>query len=80
MSHTPAPWRIGDAGRTVFGPPNGQPAPQIVAAPDLLSALRECITSPGAHCAVFPRDPDLLFRRLVAINEIAHAAIDRAAA
>jgi hypothetical protein len=51
--HTPAPWRIGDAGITVFGPPNGNPSPEtvaatrnranarlIAAAPDLLHALQ----------------------------------------
>jgi hypothetical protein len=31
VKHTPGPWRIGDAGRTVFGPPNGNPAPEIIA-------------------------------------------------
>jgi len=30
MSHTPVPWRVGDAGRTVFGPPQGIP-PLVVA-------------------------------------------------
>lgn len=30
-NHTPTPWRIGDAGRTVFGPPNGNPSPETVA-------------------------------------------------
>ena len=52
-AHTPAPWRIGDAGLTVFGPPNGNSSPEtvaatrnranarlIAAAPDLLKALR----------------------------------------
>jgi hypothetical protein len=28
---TPTPWRIGDAGHTVFGPPNGNPSPTMVA-------------------------------------------------
>lgn len=28
---TPGPWRIGDAGHTVFGPPNKKPSPEIVA-------------------------------------------------
>ena len=54
--HTPAPWRIGDAGMTVFGPPNGNPSPEtvaatrnranarlIAAAPDLLDALRDLV-------------------------------------
>jgi hypothetical protein len=27
---TPLPWRVGDAGHTVFGPPNGNPSPQTV--------------------------------------------------
>jgi hypothetical protein len=31
MGHTPGPWRIGDAGHTVFGPPNGSPSPRTVA-------------------------------------------------
>lgn len=30
-AHTPGPWRIGDAGHTVFGPPNGNPSPETVA-------------------------------------------------
>jgi hypothetical protein len=47
-------WRVGDAGHTVFGPPNGQPAPEMIAqgikrksharliaaAPDLLEACK----------------------------------------
>ncbi len=28
---TPGHWRVGDAGLTVFGPPNGQPSPVTVA-------------------------------------------------
>lgn len=52
-THTPGPWRAGDAGHTVFGPPNGEPSPQtiagnvrigadarlVAAAPELLAAL-----------------------------------------
>ena len=30
-THTPGPWRIGDAGHTVFGPPNGNPSPKTIA-------------------------------------------------
>lgn len=29
--HTPGPWRVGDAAHTVFGPPNGNPAPARIA-------------------------------------------------
>lgn len=31
MNHTITPWRVGDAGLTVFGPPNGHPAPEVIA-------------------------------------------------
>ena len=53
--HTPGPWRVGDAGTTIFGPPNGNPSPIMVAqrvrranarliaaAPELLAALEGC--------------------------------------
>lgn len=53
MSYTLGPWRIGDAGKTVFGPPNGNPCPEtiasvvkranspiIAAAPDAIEACR----------------------------------------
>ena len=53
--HTPGPWRVGDAGRTIFGPPNGEPSPEtiaeirlrknarlIAAAPELFEALKVC--------------------------------------
>lgn len=30
-NHTPGPWRVGDAANTIFGPPNGKPAPQRIA-------------------------------------------------
>ena len=56
MTHTPGPWRVGDAGRTVFGPPNGEPSPEIIAdirlskyalliatAPELLKAALELL-------------------------------------
>ena len=29
-AHTPTPWRVGDAGHTVFGPPNGTPSPAVI--------------------------------------------------
>ena len=29
--HTPGPWPVGDAGATVFGPPNGNPSPATIA-------------------------------------------------
>ena len=63
-THTPGPWRIGDAGNTIFGPPNGRPSPQriadlactdhkangrlIAAAPEMLEALRAILR----ECAI----------------------------
>lgn len=54
--HTAGPWRVGDAGHTVFGPPMGEPAPMMVAqrvrpadarliaaAPELLEAVRGAV-------------------------------------
>ena len=55
MTHTKGPWRIGDAGATVFGPPQGLPplivanvrskanAHLIAAAPDLLEAAKHLL-------------------------------------
>lgn len=30
-THTPTPWRIGNAGKAIFGPPTGNPSPETVA-------------------------------------------------
>ena len=29
VKHTQGPWRVGDAGASVFGPPNGNPSPEV---------------------------------------------------
>lgn len=29
--HTPGPWRIGDAGKTIFGPKSKNPSPETIA-------------------------------------------------
>ena len=51
----------------------------IAAAPAMLAALEECITDEGARCfSNAPPDPDLMRRRLNAINTIARAAISLA--
>ena len=55
-NHTPGPWRIGDAGFTVFGPKTTAPSPKIVAtclsredarlvcfAPELLKVLQQAL-------------------------------------
>lgn len=53
---TPGPWRVGDAGHTIFGPPNGNPSPETIAnvrnrvnstvlaaAPELVNMLKSII-------------------------------------
>lgn len=37
VTHTPGPWRIGDAGHTVFGPKTNRPVPKVIA----INASRE---------------------------------------
>ena len=82
-SHTAGPWRIGDLGKTVFGPPNGNPSPETVAhlthkknailvssAPEMLIALKgilAALTQPHTY----PADVD-------AARIFARAAIARA--
>lgn len=45
---------------------------------ELLEALRECVTDPGA--VAFQDDHEAAYRRLRAINELARAAIAKATA
>lgn len=62
-TYTPGPWRVGDAGLTVFGPPNGTPAPEIIApcrsranarliaaSPDLLGMLYKIKDAIASTC------------------------------
>ena len=49
----------------------------IAAAPDLLAALRECITDDDAAC-YRTDDPRVVHRRLNAINDAARTAIAKA--
>lgn len=63
--HTPGPWRVGDAGHTVFGPKTDAPAPVIVATMGKNEAFRanarlialaprmlEALESLYEHCAM----------------------------
>ncbi len=59
MKHTPVPWRIGDAGTTVFGPPNGNLSPVIVA-PGLTRANARLIAQAvNNHAALLTALQDL---------------------
>ena len=62
--HTPTPWRVGDAGNTVFGPKTDKPAPQIIA--DLMG----CGENRKANAAFIVRavnSHDLLVNALEAV-------------
>ena len=65
-NHTSGPWRIGDAGHTIFGPPTGEPAPQRIA--DLAPVDRK------ANARLIAAAPDML----AALNLILFAATDDA--
>lgn len=70
--HTPGPWRVGDAGTAVFGPPNGNPSPETVAAnirtkanaqlisaaPELLDGLKEIFVMMDLQILVRNTDDD----------------------
>ena len=47
----------------------------IAAAPDLLAALRECMTENGAHCLAYGSDTPKLRARIAVINMIVGAAL-----
>jgi hypothetical protein len=79
--HTPGPWRIGDAGFTVFGPPKPGALPETIApvknranarlisaAPELLAALE----------ALIDRDPAPPLEKIGAVYVNARAAIAKA--
>ncbi len=89
MTHTPEQWNHGkcgnnadqwdiydEAGRTIGLSYHGEAnARLIAAAPDLLAALRECLTMDGATAE---RSHTMALKRLRAINELASAAISKA--
>lgn len=67
---------IGGEGMSDEGEANAR---LIAAAPELLEALQECITSEGAACFGDMQDhPERMQRRLYAIADIARAAIAKA--
>jgi hypothetical protein len=61
--HTPGPWRVGDAGCTVFGPKTDAPSPKTVA-----SITRQPIPSAEhrANAALIAAAPDM-YEALVAL-------------
>lgn len=81
--HSPAPWRIGDAGHTIFGPPNGQPSPETIAhvnkrvnapvlraAPEMLAAL---LLARGYILGSFSDNPLDVIEAVIASAEVSHA-------
>ena len=85
--YTPGPWRIGDAGHTVFGPKTDSPSPKIIAsglsradaklihaAPELLGVLR-AVGGEGPDVLANSEDRDALLTWLEAVVGQAQAAI-----
>ena len=88
--HTPKPWYAAKTGNhqglviseatseNVAVTYNGdEDAALIAAAPDLLAALRECVTDDNANCIV-TNDVCYMIRRFKAINAIVNTAIAKA--
>lgn len=71
---------ISEGGRVVAYLPNHfKDAPLLCSAPELLEALKECITSEGAACfSDMKSNPQRMQIRLHAISDIARAAIAKA--
>lgn len=61
--HTPGPWRIGDAGNTIFGPDKGEILPEIVASVKggtcNQSAISRCYTM-QANARLIAAAPEML--------------------
>ena len=91
--HTEGPWRTGDLWNTVFGPPNGQPCPEIIAtvhkgkkanarliaaAPDMLEALELAIPWLAKHIADDQHLRSVMPQAAVIAYKKAEAAIAKA--
>lgn len=46
---TQGQWRVGDAGVTIFGPPNGQPAPEVIATVRKKDNAQRIVTAVNPH-------------------------------
>ena len=55
--HTPGPWRVGDAGATVFGPKSDKPAPEIVATVKHKANARLIAAAPELYKTVLDEHP-----------------------
>lgn len=58
VKHTPGPWRIGDSGWTIFGAPNGKPAPTVIATMEQGQSMSR--TEMRDNATLIARAPDLL--------------------
>lgn len=72
VTHTPTPWRIGDAGHTVFGPPNGNPSPYTVATEldkeDAAFIVRAC--NSHSKMLLLLKEISILYRELNISDEL----------
>ncbi len=66
-SHTPGPWRIGNAGRTIFGPPTSLPSPVTIA--EIAESNRLSPDRQQANARLIASAPELLdFAEKVALS------------
>jgi hypothetical protein len=45
-------WRVGDAGHTIFGPPNGTPTPEVIASVERREHAQLIVRAVNAHDAL----------------------------
>ena len=68
-NHTPGPWRIGDAGHTVFGPKTSEPAPATITS-RLDATPRVSLGERKANLHLIAAAPDLLAALELACDEL----------
>ena len=70
--HTPGPWRIGDAGNTVFGLPDTVPDQ----APVIIAGLGKARGAKAANARLIAAAPDLLeaAKRFFEVTDVQYAA------
>jgi hypothetical protein len=73
--HSPTPFRVGDAGHTVFGPPNGNPSPLIIAQQLRPADARFITRACNSHDALVKIAREVVAAKWGPISKDAHAAL-----
>ncbi len=75
-SHTPGPWRVGDAGQTIFGPLSSNPSPVTIA--QLPAQTPRCGQDERrANARLISAAPDLLEALQMAVNTVECDSLDK---